>query len=191
MNELVFGRARADADYFRGVVTGGGANGPGICQRIIGIAPYGRLTLDYLPSHDGRSKSGRSGSVSYELAGDGLYRASGYAQNSSSEGPEVFFELLGETLTQLTRTELNERLRELYPEQYALMEQALERIQRHAEAERLPELSGSPKQIRWALEIRDAFSRTNPDHSALSRETTARYWIENRHCLQQQSPIRN
>ncbi|MFL9961606.1 hypothetical protein PQR02_10945 [Paraburkholderia sediminicola] len=183
MNALVFGRARVDADYFHGAVTGGGAHGPGICQRVTGIAPDGRLTLGYLPFHEGRSQSRRSGSVSYELSGDGLYRAYGYAQNSRREGPEVYFELAGETLMQLTRAALDLRLRTLHPEEYALMEQTRERIQRHAEGEGLPELGGSPKQIQWALAIRDAFSRNHPGHPLLRRATTAKYWIERRHSL--------
>lgn len=191
MNALIFGRARVDADYFHGAVTGGGANGPGICQRVIGIAPDGKLTLGYLPFHEGRSQSRRSGSVSYELSGDGLYRAYGYAQNSRSEGPEVFFEVSGETLTQLTRADLDQRLREHFPEEYASMELVKECIRQHAEAEGLPDLSGSPKQIQWALQIRNAFSRNNPGNPVLRRATTAKYWIERRHSLQMQQPITN
>lgn len=183
MNQLEFGRARVDANYFRSVVTGGGAYGPGICQRVIGIESDKRPKVEYLPFHDARSKSRCSKWVAYELAGDGIYRARGYAQNSRSEGPEVFFELSNENLMQLNNAELHRRLHELYPEDYAAMEQAFERIQQHSEAEGLPTLSGSPKQIQWALQIRDAFSRRCPGHSLLKRATTARYWIESRHSL--------
>jgi hypothetical protein len=43
----------------------------------------------------------------------------------------------------------------------------------------LPALSGTPKQIAYALEIRKAFAIRHPGDAALKRGKTAKYWIEN------------
>jgi hypothetical protein len=43
----------------------------------------------------------------------------------------------------------------------------------------LPKLTGTPKQIAYALSIRDAFAAKHPGDPALKRGTTAKYWIEN------------
>ena len=43
----------------------------------------------------------------------------------------------------------------------------------------LPVLSGTPKQIAYALSIREAFATKHPGDPALTRGTTAKYWIEN------------
>ncbi|HEY8361006.1 MAG TPA: hypothetical protein VIL30_26405 [Ramlibacter sp.] len=45
--------------------------------------------------------------------------------------------------------------------------------------EGLPELTGTPKQIAYALSIREAFANRYPEDAALKRGTTAKYWIEN------------
>ena len=45
--------------------------------------------------------------------------------------------------------------------------------------EGLPELTGTPKQIAYALSIRDAFAKKHPGDAALKRGTTAKYWIDN------------
>ncbi|KQT44662.1 hypothetical protein ASG47_14505 [Devosia sp. Leaf420] len=43
----------------------------------------------------------------------------------------------------------------------------------------LPELSGTPKQIAYALNIRAAYAEKHPDSPSLKKGTTAKYWIEN------------
>jgi uncharacterized membrane protein len=231
----------------------------------------GRLSLD-----DNRSGSKRSGSISYELTGDGVYRAYGYAESNRGEGPEVFFELAGGSLAELNRQQLAERLRAMSPQNYANVEHARQKTKRRAEllphvqaevdelaadgerlevtevnvddqlqlnsltvtrykpcghfdeisvrsvdglvtrlaepllpcsycealaekaratadlirslqdaasASNLPELSGSPRQIKWALEIRQAFCDKNPTSPLLKRATAAKYWIEHRNSL--------
>ncbi|MGB3540712.1 MAG: hypothetical protein WBA42_21370 [Mesorhizobium sp.] len=53
-------------------------------------------------------------------------------------------------------------------------------IEKNGQAETgLPKLTGTPKQIAYALSIREAFARKHPDDAALKRGTTAKYWIEN------------
>lgn len=59
-------------------------------------------------------------------------------------------------------------------------QEALQRQQEEAATKNLPSLSGSPRQIKWALEIRDSFWRKNPGSPLLKRATTAKYWIEHR-----------
>lgn len=63
------------------------------------------------------------------------------------------------------------------------------RLELEAEAERiaeegqgndgLPDLTGSPKQIAWALKIRAAVVASGRKMSALKTATTAKYWIDN------------
>ena len=64
------------------------------------------------------------------------------------------------------------------------------RLELEAEAERiaeegqgnedgLPDLTGSPKQIAWALKIRGAVARRDAKLVALKTATTAKYWIDN------------
>ncbi|WP_062117140.1 hypothetical protein [Aureimonas sp. AU40] len=45
--------------------------------------------------------------------------------------------------------------------------------------EGLPLLTGSPKQVAWALRIRDAVQKREPKNAALKRAKKASYWIEN------------
>jgi len=46
--------------------------------------------------------------------------------------------------------------------------------------EGMPELTGSPKQIAYALTIRKAYAAKHPDDTrAIKTATTAKYWIEN------------
>lgn len=59
-------------------------------------------------------------------------------------------------------------------------EAAKERAKKNAEALGLRELKGTPKQVAWALQIRDAFASANPNSPNLRRATTAKWWIENR-----------
>lgn len=276
MSQLKFGKSRADLEYFYGAVSGGGAYGPGICEKVVGMSEHGKLITKRLPLYDDRSGSKRSGSVHYSLTGDGVYRAYGYAESNRSEGPEVFFELQEDELVELDRQELAEHLRAMSPQNFAKVEHARQQGKRRAEllpqvqaevdelaaggerlevtevgvngqlelcslrvkrykpcghfgeistrsvdelvarlsertgpcqyceasaardratadaihslqvaaaARNLPGLSGSPRQIKWALEIRQAFSDKNPASPLLKRATTARYWIEHRNSL--------
>ncbi|WP_432258090.1 hypothetical protein [Cupriavidus sp. TMH.W2] len=276
MDKISLGKSSVDTTYFYGGVTGGGAYGPGICEKVVGISASGKLTVKRLPFHDNRSGSKRSGSLDYELTGDGVYRAYAYADSNRSEGPEFFFELEGYALKELNRQELDERLRALSPDSFAIAEHAqrkvarrrellpvvqaevhdfaaagerlevtkvdvddqlqlsrltvtryqscghfdeisvntmnqlithlsapslpctyceahaekmraadetIKRLQDTASAKNLPTLSGSPRQIKWALEIRDNFWQKNPGNPLLKRATTAKYWIENRESL--------
>lgn len=276
MNQLTFGKSAADLEYFYGVVSGGGAYGPGICEKVVGMSDRGELITKRLSLYDDRSGSKRSGSVNYSLTGDGVYRAYGYAESNRSEGPEVFFELVDNSLIGLDRQELAERLRAMSPQNFAKVEHArqkgklraellpqvqgevdeltadgerlevtevsvndqlelnsltvtrykpcghfgdisvrsvdglvarlseltvpctycealaakaratedaIQSLQAAAAARNLPALSGSPRQIKWALEIRQAFSDKNPTSPLLKRATTAKYWIENRDSL--------
>lgn len=44
----------------------------------------------------------------------------------------------------------------------------------------MPELTGTPKQIAYALNIRAAYAAKHPeDTRAIKTATTAKYWIEN------------
>ena len=65
-------------------------------------------------------------------------------------------------------------------EELARRQQAAAQAAAKAEEMGLPELSGSPKQIAWALKLRAAFAEKNPGHPSLKRATTAKYWIDNR-----------
>jgi len=276
MEAISFGKASVDGEYFYGVVTGGGAFGPGLCEKIVAMSSRGDLIVERLPLHDNRSGTKRSGSVDYELTGDGVYRAYGYANSNRSEGPEVFFELQADVHAELSRSQLNERMRAMSPENFAKLEHtrrkarrqaevlpeiqtevselaadgerlevtmitvddqlqldhltvkrhkscghftevstngldeliahlsaplgtcmycaahadkirasqdALMRLQSAASEKNLPQLSGSVRQIKWALEIRDGFRDKNPDSPSLKRATTAKYWIEHREAL--------
>ncbi|MCL4665777.1 hypothetical protein [Burkholderia pseudomallei] len=62
-------------------------------------------------------------------------------------------------------------------------QEALQRLQDEAATNNLPPLSGSPRQIKWALEIRESFWRKAPESPLLKRPTTAKYWIEHRNQL--------
>jgi hypothetical protein len=42
-----------------------------------------------------------------------------------------------------------------------------------------PTLTGSHKQVAYAISIRNAFAVKNPNHRSLKTATTAKYWIEN------------
>ncbi|ANB73613.1 hypothetical protein AYM40_15550 [Paraburkholderia phytofirmans OLGA172] len=273
MNRISFGKSSVDEEHFHGAVAGGGAHGPGISEKVEGISERGDLLVKRLPMNDNRSGTKRSGSVGYQLAGDGVYRAYGYADSNRSEGPEVFFELAGHSLGELSRQQLSERLRVMSPHAFAKAEHAQRKIARRKEllpqvqaeidelaadgerlsvttihvddqlqlsglsvnrqkacghfaertvrsiddfvaelskpsdpcryceahtaqartaeetlrrllaaasAKSLPSLSGSPRQIKWALEIRDGFQEKNPTSPLLQRATTAKYWIEKR-----------
>ena len=52
-----------------------------------------------------------------------------------------------------------------------------------ATAAGLPELSGTERQVAWALKIRAELLRRNPDDPRLKRKT-AKFWIENRSAFQ-------
>lgn len=47
----------------------------------------------------------------------------------------------------------------------------------------LPELKGTPKQVAWALQIRDKIAKANSKDPRLKRAFTAKYWIDNRATL--------
>lgn len=69
-------------------------------------------------------------------------------------------------------------------EREALAEQnAAEAVRIEAEGQReidgMPALSGSPKQVAYALKIRDAVRRQQPTLRSLKTATTAKHWIEN------------
>lgn len=59
-------------------------------------------------------------------------------------------------------------------------QRAAEDAKAKAEESGLPQLTGSPRQIPWALQIRAAVLKANPKHPSLRRATTAKYWIEHR-----------
>lgn len=68
----------------------------------------------------------------------------------------------------------NEALKELNEERAAeIAAKGQEKV------EGLPELTGTPKQIAYALNIRAAYAEKHPGDAALKRGTTAKYWIEN------------
>ncbi len=68
----------------------------------------------------------------------------------------------------------HEALKELNDERAAeIAEKGQEKV------DGLPELTGTPKQIAYALNIRAAFAAKHPGDAALKRGTTAKYWIEN------------
>ncbi len=75
-----------------------------------------------------------------------------------------------ETAISIARTKLSERQAEL--------NSAID----DASAAGLPELSGTERQIAWALKIRAHLLRRNPDDPRLKRKT-AKFWIENRSAL--------
>jgi len=68
----------------------------------------------------------------------------------------------------------SEALKELNEERAAeIAEKGQEKV------EGLPELTGTSKQIAYALNIRAAYAVKHPGDAALKRGTTAKYWIEN------------
>ncbi len=52
-------------------------------------------------------------------------------------------------------------------------------IAKHGQPEGMPTLSGSPKQIAYAVSIREAVVRKSPALAAIMEETTSKFWIEN------------
>ncbi len=47
----------------------------------------------------------------------------------------------------------------------------------------LPELTGTQKQVAWALQIRDKIVVENPNDHRLRKAKTSKYWIDNRYSL--------
>lgn len=77
-----------------------------------------------------------------------------------------------------------ERLEQMKARQAQLAAEAEKIVAEGQPTSELPVLSGSPKQIAWALRIRDAIAARDPKHTSLRRATTASFWIENhRHAL--------
>lgn len=72
------------------------------------------------------------------------------------------------------REEEREALKEINAEKAAEIEEKGQEVR-----EGLPELTGTPKQIAYALSIRDAYAAKNPSERSLKTATTAKYWIEN------------
>lgn len=62
-------------------------------------------------------------------------------------------------------------------------EQSKQKAAAEADAQGLPELKGTPRQVAWAIQIRADHASKNPDSSKLKRATTAKYWIDNRNSL--------
>ncbi len=63
MSQISFGKSSADAEYFYGVVAGGGAYGAALCQKVVRISDRGDLRTQPPPIYDNPSGSKRSGSV--------------------------------------------------------------------------------------------------------------------------------
>lgn len=79
-----------------------------------------------------------------------------------------------ETERARVREQEREALKEINAEKAAEIEEKGQEAR-----EGFPELTGTPKQIAYALSIRDAFAAKNPGERSLKTATTAKYWIEN------------
>ncbi|WP_175429984.1 hypothetical protein [Azospirillum argentinense] len=51
------------------------------------------------------------------------------------------------------------------------------------DADALPALRGTAKQVAWATQIRATFAAKHPTDKRLKSATTAKYWIDNRNAL--------
>jgi hypothetical protein len=161
---LEVGRTLITKEIFRGHVTGGGKNGPGIVYQAAGIGRWDRLSITL----EKRSKSLRSGFIKIDLHGDGLYRVKGAAHDSSSSLD--FYFCVGERgVRRVLKTELNELLKELFPDEAKAIG-----------LDDLPELMGSDAQVAWANDLRLRFAEKSPEDPRLQSELKARYWIDNR-----------
>jgi hypothetical protein len=96
---------------------------------------------------------------------------------------EISVGTLDQLITHLSTPSASCTYCEAHAEKARAANEALERLQNAASAKNLPTLSGSPRQIKWALEIRDSFWQKNPEGPLLKRATTAKYWIEHRENL--------
>lgn len=56
----------------------------------------------------------------------------------------------------------------------------IEALEAHQQSQQLPELEGTAKQIKWAMQIRYKIYKADPNDKRLARHTKARYWIDNR-----------
>ena len=197
------GTRNADGISFVGQVTGGVANGPGSVYEQTGFNSADRLRW----SEDGRSGSGRSGWVRWDLRADRLYSLEGVAANSSRSASYYLSTFDGDVV-ELTRSEFEAERRRVWPlgahqaeeaERRRVADEAARieaerreverlRVERAAMAEiaqekaaelGLPALKGTDKQVSFALQIRDAVMKVTPSEPALKKRVTASWWIEN------------
>lgn len=204
---------------FIGEVIGGGTGGPG---KVTQYVDYVRTAPIYW-FRDDRSGSKRSGSCSWQLEADELYRIDDVAV-SSRETKTYYVSTFGGQPAKLTADEFEAERVRLWPlgAQLAIEAAAQRKIddekrreREAAEAERrrqeferrqieiaalkeineeraaeiaekgqpvdggLPELTGTSKQIAYALNIRAAYAAKNPGEANPKKATTAKYWIEN------------
>jgi len=54
------------------------------------------------------------------------------------------------------------------------------RVRERADAEGLPALKGTPRQVSWAMDLRDRYVEKHGNGGKAKRATRAKYWIENR-----------
>lgn len=118
------------------------------------------------------------------LEGDGLYflEVDGYA--------DTFFEVIGQDVLTIDRKHLRTVVERLFGGEIAAKRAELASIETARSEERefelneakvrgWPSLSGSDKQIAWALSIRSKAAKRNPTMPELTNKTAAKYWIEN------------
>jgi len=167
MNTTIAGVTITPTLYTSSIVRGGGAAGPGVLQRF---QSYGEWK--FIPwTSDHLSGSGRSGNVGTQLEGAGLYRVDEAAFGSRARGVVVFVVEEDRSVRKLNvGSELNDEMRRRDPDGAKLIES-------------LPELSGSSRQISWARDIRRRLAKLDPTHHALTTETSASWWIDNRDSL--------
>lgn len=59
----------------------------------------------------------------------------------------------------------------------------LDQAEAHAQHSSLPRLQGSPRQVKWAMCLRDKLAATEPSDPRLVEQTSAKFWIDNRRTL--------
>lgn len=202
---LSIGLGRINAALeFTGQVTGYGGFGPG---RVIVQCDYDHIDVVPFESDDRSGSKKRSGSCTWQLEADRLYTLSNVADSSRSSST-FYVSTFGGVAVERTHAEFHAERARLWPIGWQKATEAAqaEIVRYAAAAERrrienealkelndekaaqiaaegqpdtgLPQLTGTPKQIAYALSIRDAFAKKNPGAKAL-KTTTAKCWIEN------------
>lgn len=168
MNTTIAGVTITPTLYVKSIVRGGGAAGPGVLRRFQSYDEW--LHVPWTSNH--LSGSGRSGTVGTQLEEAGLYRVDEAAFGSRARGVVAFLVEEDGSVRQLdVGRELTEEMRRCDPAGANLIGS-------------LPALSGSSRQISWARDIRRRLARLDPTHYALTTETSASWWIDNRKSLQ-------
>lgn len=128
---ITLGRATATPTELTSRVCYGASGSPGYAEKATGLTSWSRRMRMI---RDDRSRSGASGTVTYGLDGDGLYRASNIAY-SSSRTATYWFRVCGDEIEEIDEEGVEDMLRTLFPDEAATRDrQDTERRDREAAA---------------------------------------------------------